>query len=214
VSEIFREIDEELRKENFAKLWQRYSPYIIGVVAVALVAAVVVWQWRQYEARERASEGERFQVALALLHDGKTKDAKTVFADLAQSGGERAVLARLELAALDAQAHDIAGAIATYDSIAADGSVDPAFRALATILGAQAQLANRVDPRQVIARLAPLAGSPGPWQPSAIELTGVAQLTAGDKKAAHRTFLGLANDPAAPQGLRQRAAEMVAIPAQ
>ena len=39
MSDIFREIDEELRRDNLLKLWQRYGRYVIGVVVLALLIA-------------------------------------------------------------------------------------------------------------------------------------------------------------------------------
>lgn len=209
MSDIFQEIEEELRRENFAKLWKRYAPYIIGILVVALVATGIVVGWRQYQARLRADEGERFQVAMNLLHAGKTKEARAAFAALAQGSSGRGVLARLQEAAIEARQGDDKAAIARYGAIASDDSVDPAFRHLATILQAQFQLAS-VDPHQIIDRLKPLTAMAGPWQPSALELTALAQLKAGDKKAAHATFQRLADDLAAPQGMRSHAAEMVA----
>jgi len=209
VSDIFKEIDEELRRENFAKLWARYGYYVVGfVVAIAIIAGVAV-TWRQYQARQRADEGERYQVALDLMHQNKLKEATNAFATLAQSGAQRAVLARFEEAAIMVRAGDLAGANARYEAIAADASVDPQFRDLAVILGAQYGLAKS-DPKQIVQRLQPLVDGAGPWRPSALELTALAQLKAGDRKAAHTAYQRLADDLSAPQGMRTRAAEMVA----
>jgi hypothetical protein len=209
VSEIFREIDEELRRENYARLWKRFGPYIIGVVVLAFVATGVFVAWRGYEARQRAAEGERFQVALGLLQAGKTSAAANAFADLAQSGGGGAVLARLETAAIENHEGKAADAIRQYGRIAGDESVDRAYRDLAIVLAAQDTLVKG-DPHKVIDLLRPLASASGPWQPSALELTALAQLKTGDRKAAHATYQHLADDLAAPPGMRSRAAEMVA----
>ncbi len=209
MSDIFKEIDEELRRENFAKLWQRYGYYVIGFVAVVIAATALFVGWRQYQERQRAEEGERYQVALDLMHQDKLQEASAAFAALAQSSAQRAVLARFEEAAILARRGDNAGAAARYEAIAADASVDPTFRDLATICAAQYGLAKG-DPRLIIARLEPLASAPGPWQPSALELTALAQIKAGDKKSARTNYQRLADDPTAPQGMRTRAAEMVA----
>jgi hypothetical protein len=209
VSDIFKEIDEELRRENFAKLWQRYGYYVIGFLVAVVILTGLVMAWRGYQARLRAEEGERYQVAMALLHQGKVKEADAAFAAMGQDSTRRAVLARFETAAIQAQTGDKAGAVARYEAIAGDAAVDPSFRDLATILAVQNGLANG-DPKRLIERLQPLTAGSGPWQPSALELTALAQLKAGDKKAAHATFQRLADDLAAPQGMRTRATEMVA----
>jgi hypothetical protein len=213
VSDIFKEIDEELRRENFAKLWARYGYYVIGFVIVVVLVTGVGVAWRQYQARLAADEGERYQVALDLLHQNKLREASAAFAALAQDSARRGVLARFEEAAILVHGGDTLGATARYEAIAADAAVDPALRDLATIMAAQYGLA-KTDPKQIVSRLQPMADSAGPWQPSALELTALAQLKAGDRKSAHATYQRLADNLAAPQGMRSRAAEMVAALAQ
>lgn len=213
VSDIFKEIEDELRRDNLAKLWQRYGYYVVGFLAAVVVATGVVVGWRQYAARLRADEGERYQVALDLMKGDKLQEAKAAFAALAQGSSERAVLARFEGAALLARSGDPAGAAARYAAIAADASIDQAFRDLATILSAQYGLASG-DPHAIVRRLRSLVDSAGAWRPSALELTALAQLKAGDKTAARANFQRLADDGGAPRGMRTRATEMVAALAQ
>ena len=213
MSDIFKEIDEELRRESFAKLWKRYGVYLIGFVVVVILGTGVYVGWRQYDARLRAEEGERYQIALDLMHQDKFKEANAAFAALAQNSARRAVLARFEEAAIMARNGDLAGATARYEAIAGDGSVDSAVRDLATILAAQYGLAHG-NAAQIITRLQPLVATDGPWRPSAIELTALAQLKTGDKKAARANYQRLADDRTVPQGMRTRAAEMAAALAQ
>lgn len=210
VSDIFREIDEELRRENVAKLWQRYGNYVIAVAVLAVVATAAVVGWREYQARQRQAEGAHYAEALALAGEGKDQAATAIFAEIGRNaGGGHAVLARLEEAALRAKAGDVEGAVAIYDALAHDGSVEPAFRDVATIMAARAGL-DKDDPKATIARLAALTDAANPWHATALELTALAQLKAGDKAAAHATYQRLADDLDAPQGLRARAAEMIA----
>src|SRR5215472_7652462 len=56
VSDIFREIDEELRRDNLLKLWQRYYRYIIGVVVLALVIAGAIVAWRNHQLSLRQAQ--------------------------------------------------------------------------------------------------------------------------------------------------------------
>lgn len=209
MSDIFQEVDEELRRENFAKLWARYGKYIIALAVLLVLATAGVVQWRQYQLHQREAEGARYVGALTLARDGKDHDAADAFAALArQASGGHATLARLEAAALKARAGDTDGAIAAYDALAADSAVDPLYRDVATLLSAQYALKNG-DPKAIIAKLAPLTGADNPWHPSALELTALAQLKAGDRTAARATYQRLADDLAAPQGLRARATEML-----
>jgi hypothetical protein len=210
VSDIFHEIDEELRRENFAKLWQRYGGYVIAIAVSIVVAVAAVVGWRAYQLRVHQAEGERYSLALDLARQGKDKDAQDVFAEVGrQARGGHATLAQLEDAALKAKGGDTKGAIAVYDALIAESSTDPAYRDLARLLAAQYELKDG-DASAVIARVAPLTSATNPWHPTALELTALAQLKTGNKVEARAVYQRIADDLAAPQGLRARAAEMAA----
>jgi len=210
LSDIFREIDEDLRKENLAKLWARYGRWVIVAAVLVVVATAVGVGWRQYRQQRSAAEGTRFAAALDLVRDGKDKDAADAFAALAQqAGGGHAMLARMEEAALKARMGDVAGALAIYDQLASDGSLDPVYRDAATLLAARAAL-DKGDAGGAIQRLKPLTDGTSPWHPFAIELMAFAEMKAGNSASARKSFRELADDPNAPPGARQRAAQMIA----
>ena len=108
-----------------------------------------------------------------------------------------------------AKSGDRKAAAAAYDRIAATAGLDPAFRQLATLLSVMQGMPER-DPHSVIDRLAPLTSTGNPWRSTALELTATARLQAGDKAGALEAYKMLADDLAAPQGTRARAAEMAA----
>jgi hypothetical protein len=208
VSDIFREIDEELRRENFQKLWQRYGKYAIAAAGAVVVLTALGVGWREYQLRERQAEGVRYAAALDLARQGKDKEAEANFTEMAQSaGGGRAILARLEAAALEAKT-DRQAAEGLYDAISKDGSVDPTYRDLANLLAARLQVDR--DPKTAAERLAPLTDPGNAYHATALELTAVAALKEGDIKTARATYQRLADDTTVPSGARARAAEMVA----
>jgi len=209
VTDIFREIDEELRRDNFLRLWQRYGKYVIAL-AVALVAVTaVIGGWREYRSRQRQAEGVRFAAAADLANQGNFKNAADAFLEMAQaSSGGRSTLSRFAAASVKGKMGDAAGAAAIYDQLAADGSNPPIYRDLATLLAVRFTLDK--DPKAAVERLKPLTDAANPWHATALELTALAELKSGDKAAAQKTYKGLADDLTAPSGTRARAAEMVA----
>lgn len=209
MSDIFREIDEELRRDNLLKLWSRYGRYIVALAVVALMLAGGVVAWRDHQRSERLEQSARYAGALGLARAGKTADAAIVFAAIAREGGGYAVLASFEDAALLAKLSDRKGAVAAYDRIAANSAVNSAFRDLA-ILDRVMATPPAADPKAAITRLAPLTAPGNPWRPTAIELTAAARLELGERKSALALYKNLADDPATPRNLRARAAEMVA----
>lgn len=208
MSDIFREIEDELRRENLRQLWKRYGKYIIVLAVAAVVATAAVMGWRAYQNKQRAARGVEYAAALALVRANKPADAASAFAKLAsESDSGRAVLARLEEASAKLDAGDTPGAIAIYDRLAADGSIDPKFRDAATILAARYTL-DKGDVKAVIAKLKPLTVATSPWHGLAQELTALAELQAGDKTKARQDFKALAGDAAVSPDIRQRAQAM------
>ena len=100
MTDIFQEVDEEVRREKLKKLWQRYGNFII---AACLLVVVAVGAWRGYEwweTKKAAENGAAFEQAVTLAESGKQQEAEAAFAKLATDGsaGYR-VLARLREAA-------------------------------------------------------------------------------------------------------------------
>jgi hypothetical protein len=207
VSDIFREIDEELRRDNLLKLWSRYGRYIIAIAVFALAVAGGIVAWRDHQLSERRAQSARYAAALTLARDGTEADAVKVFAAIAHEGGGYSILASFEEAALLAKSGDREKAAAAYDRIAAASDFDSNLRGLAVLLSA-VQRMPEADPHTTIDRLEPLTASGSPWRPTAIELTALARLQSGDKAGALDLFKSLADDLATPQALRARAAEI------
>jgi hypothetical protein len=209
VDDIIREIEDDLRSDRFKRLWTRYHNhvYAAAVILVVAVAGYEFWHYRQLEAR--AAEGARFHAALMQVEAGDTAGASQALEALGRdAGGGYAVLARLYDADLLAKKGDVDGALQRYDALAADGGVDQLFRDLATVLGAGLRV-DRDDPQSVIQRLQPLTGETSTWRYSARELTAVAALRAGNPAEARTQLTRLSDDALAPQGIRQRAAELL-----
>ena len=209
MSDIFREIDEELRRDNLLKLWARYGRYVAALAVLVLMVAGGIVAWRDHQLSERRAQSARYASALSLAREGKEAEAAKVFGAISQERGGYALLASFEEAELLAKSGDRKGAVVAYDRIASAGDLDPAFRGLAVLLSVMHGMAE-ADPRSTIERLAAMTATGNPWRPTALELTAVARLKSGDRIGALELYKSLADDLAAPPGLRSRAAEMAA----
>ncbi|HXC29529.1 MAG TPA: tetratricopeptide repeat protein, partial [Stellaceae bacterium] len=163
MSEIFREIDEELRRDNLLKLWKLYGRYVIGVVVVVMLIAAGIVAWRNHQLSLRQAQSERYQAALALIQQGKDAEAAKIFASVGTEGGSYAQLAAFETADLSAKSGDAKGAIAEYDKLAASTDLDSELRDVATLLSVMNGFAD-TDAQKIIDRLKPLAGGDSPWR--------------------------------------------------
>lgn len=210
---VFREIDEELRHENYAKLWKRYGKYIIAL-ALGLIAGVAGYQaWRTYDINTRTALGERFAIALNLGEGKDTQAAVDAFSGLsADASGGYAMLARFQEAALLARNGRRADSVAAYRQLANDGGIDVIYRDLALLLGITHEInspAGITTAAELRSRLAPLTADDNPWRHSALEITALLEKRAGNRSLARELFTRLGSDAMTPRGIRSRANEML-----
>jgi hypothetical protein len=193
-TDIVREVDEELRREQVEKLWLQYRNYILAAAAVIVlvVAGYKAWQWQQ--AQQAATSGAAFEMALGQLRDGKKDDAAKALEAIASSGaGAYPVLAGLRLAALDADAGKGDVALARYETIAKGAAVDANIRGFASIQAAQLRL-DKADFTEMQTRLNDLAKPDSVWRQSARQLLGLAAYKAGKLTEAEDQFSLILND--------------------
>lgn len=210
MSEIFNEIDEDLRREQLKKLWDRYSIVIVAA-AILIVAAVGGWRGYMYlEAKKAAEAGSAFEAAISLSDQGKSAEAEAAFAKIAADGskGYRG-LARLRAAA-EAAKRDPQAAGKLYDAIAADSAVSGSEQDLARIRAGS--LLMESEPYAAMRqRLEPASGEDRTYRHTARELLALSAWRANDAAAARQWLDMIGNDPRTPASIRSRAEALQAL---
>jgi hypothetical protein len=212
VADIFREVDEEVRREQLKKLWDRYGN-LIAAAAILVVAGIAGWRgYGWWEAKKAAESGAAFEAASTLAEAGKHSEAEVAFAKIASEGtsGYRS-LARVREAAELAQT-DAKAALAAYDEIAADGAVGPVLQDLAT-LRAGAILIDTGAFAEARTRLEPLTGNDRTFRHTARELLVLAAWRAGDMTLGKRWIDMIMTDLQTPPATRSRVEMLVALSA-
>jgi hypothetical protein len=210
VSEIFDEVNEDVRRDQLKKLWDQYSIYIIAG-ALLIIASVGGWRGYQYlEAKKAAEAGAAFDKAAELSEANKHAEAEAAFADLAAKApaGYR-VLARLRTAA-EVASRDQQAAARMFDEIAADRSVGVAEQDLARVRAAQLLLESTTYPNMKT-RLEAAAASGATFRHTARELLALSAWRANDSAATRQWLDLIANDGETPPSLRSRAEALQAL---
>lgn len=217
MSDIFREVDEDIRRDKLVSFWQRYGGAVVAsaVLIVVGTAGYVGWKhWRTGQMEERTAV---LSTALSKIRPEQnaapvdTKAGADALAQAAQQlGGGHATIARLYEAGLRARDGQRDQAIALYDSLAGDSEATPLLRDLALLMSIQLQV-DTGDIAALQGRLAPLLATGNAWRASATELAGLLAIRSGDNARAAELFRGLAEDADAPQGVRARATELAAF---
>jgi hypothetical protein len=210
VSELFDEVDEDVRRDQLKKLWEQYSIYIVAG-ALLIIAAVGGWRGYEYlEAQKAAEAGAAFDKAVELSEANKHSEAEAAFDELAAKApsGYR-MMARLRAAA-ETATRDPKAAAKLYDDIAADRSAGATAQELARIRAAELQLDNSSYP-DMLKRLEPATTPGATYRHTARELLALSAWRAGDGAAARQWLDLIANDGETPPSLRSRAEALQAL---
>ncbi|WP_315832309.1 tetratricopeptide repeat protein [Bradyrhizobium prioriisuperbiae] len=210
MSELFDEVDEELRREQLKKLWDRYSIFIIGAV-VLIIAAVAGWRGYQYWEGKRAAEaGAAFEAAVTLAEQNKQTEAEAAFTKLAADApaGYR-TLARLR-AASETASRDPQAAIKLFDAIAADGSVGQSEQDLAKTRSGLL-LIDTAPYDEIRQRLEPVTAGGRAFRHTARDLLALSAWRANDVAAARQWVELIMNDAESPGSIRNRAEALQAL---
>lgn len=207
---LMREVDEELRREQFQKMWDQYGTYIVGA-ALALLIGVAAYKWnegRRIAAADRA--GQQFEEALNFAAGGQEADARKILQTISMgSGAAYPVLAQLALAGQNVKAGNSADAITAYE-LAASKATDPLIRDYARLQSTALKI-DSADFTEVKNRLNDLIGDKNPWRYLARELMGVAAIRSGQLEEARSLLAPMSADPRASAAVRERAGALMNV---
>jgi hypothetical protein len=210
LSDIFQEVDEEVRREQLKRLWDRYG---VLLIAACVLVVIAVAGWRTYEwweGKKAAEAGSAFQAAVVLSTEGKSKEAEESFAKLATTGTPSyRMLAKLREASETAR-RDPKAAVAIYDQLAADGSLGQVLQDLAALRAATV-LVDTVPYSEIAQRLEPLTAADRTFRHSARAMLALAAWRAKDATAMRKWTDMILADAETPSGTRGQIQILLAL---
>ena len=206
MTDIFREVEEEVRREHYAELWKKYGDYVIAGAALLIIAAAGIQLWRIHEQQEQGKASATYAIASQMLDGGAAGSAALTFDKLAQTApGGYAQLALLQKANALYAAGNTAQAVETYKQVAAKG--DPLLAPVARIRAAWATVDSA--PRSDIdTLLKPPLDQTSPWRPIAREIVAYDDYRNGATAKALSEFQAISKDKDAPAAVRRRSEVM------
>ena len=210
MSDIFREVDEEVRREQLTKLWQRYGGFFIAA-CVLLVLAVGGWRaYEWWETKKAAEAGAAFEAATALSDQGKHKEAEDAFAKLSADGtATYRMLARFR-EATELVHRDPKAAVAIYDRLAGDAGIGLPLQDLA-VLRAAMILVDTASYDEIRQRLEPLTAPDRAFRHSARATLALSAWKAKNATAMKRWTDMILADAETPAGTRGQIQMLLAL---
>jgi hypothetical protein len=210
MTEFFREVDEDVRRDRVLRYWTKYR-YLLIALAVLVVAGTGGWRlYGHYRDEAAQAASAKYEAAGQLSRDGKSAEAAAAFDALSKTAPRGyEILARLR-AADERAAGDPQAAIKAYEALAADPGFDPAFKDFAKLRAAMLRL-DGDDPLEFERRFAPLASDSFPYHHQIRELLGLAALKRNAFDSAANWFDGIVSDTRAPAGVRMRAQALLGL---
>ena len=210
-SEAFmREVDDAVRQDQLLTFWQRFGRWIIAAVVIGLAAFGAWLYWQHHSKTQSEAVSEQMDKAITTAIGGSAPDAAQLdaLANASQPGFRAGAL--LVRAGVAARKGDNKAAVAAYQAMAADSSLDQPYRDLALIRQTALEFEG-LKPQQVVDRLKPLAVEGGPWFGSAGELVAIAYMKMRKPELAGPMFAAMAKDQGVPQSIRSRARQMAGL---
>lgn len=210
MTDIFDEVEENIRQERFAQLFKRYGLLALLVVVLVL-AGVGGWQAYEYWQRQQAASfGEELDAGTELLAKNDLAGAEAKFTALiakASPGYKAAAL--MERAGARVAQGDNENALKDLDEavkVAPEPTMKDLARLKAALVAADFQDFKTLEPR-----LTKMIEDAGPFQFQARELLGMEALEAGEPEKAREQFDFLTLALEAPEGVRERAGVALAV---
>ena len=205
MTDIFHEVEEDVRRERYEQLWKKYGDYVIAAIAVIAIGIAGYKFWQRYETQQLINASSQLNAAEKLAEAGENASAAAAFANLAKTAPSGyADLARLAEAGSLLAAGNRSEGLALYKSIAATSSP---LASMARVRAAWA-MADTAPKSELQNLLAPLTAPSSAWRFVAGEILAYADYHAGNLKAAQAEFESLAKNSDVPRTLRGRADAM------
>ena len=204
MSDIFQEIDEDLRQDKVARLWKAYGKYLVAL-AVFIILVIASYRFIEHKnEKNREQTSELYELASETGRSGDKKAAIELLSDeMFDENIGYSIISKLRKAALAKSNNDLEGTEIVLKEIITNEDIPLYLRDLARLKLFASDSDNNSSQLEV------LIEEEGPWKFLALELKGGIQLEGGNLKEARSIFKELTDDANTPNNLRRRASEIL-----
>lgn len=204
MSDVFEEVEENLRTERWIALAKRWWPVAAGIVAAVILVVAGFWFFDARKGWTGAEASQAYQRGIDAIEADNLSGAEAAFVEAEEAGnpGYRA-LALMQRAGLRVDRREFAEAVTLFDE-AADVTDEPLLSDIASLKAAWI-LMDTASIEDLTVRLSPLTEDGRPFRYHAREALALARLQHGQGDAARQQLQALTLELDVPEPVRQRA---------
>lgn len=211
-ADVFREVDEDYRRERMIAFWRRYGTAFLALAVVAMIASFGYNYYVSREVARKMAETETFEQLLSNIKPGNEAEAVIALSTYAASAKPaQATLAHFAEAAIRQHMGNDTAAAQVYHQIADGDQASPEMKDLAVVRLGYISV-DAAKPEEALApRLEAIAAKNSPWRYSAREVLALLKAKDGKRDDAAKMLSSLTEDPGAPPDLAQRARSLAEL---
>ena len=212
MSDIFQEVDKELREEKYKTIWAKYKYYIIGILIIFIFGVGFNSFWKQYASNEINDRSSRFFAAMELAQEDKTSSIlmlQEFISKEKKSAQYHVMIAGFAEAAIRRSEKDFSGALKIYDDIG-NNNISVFYKDFAKLSSSEMLIATKNISEAKI-RLEELSSSSSDLKFIAKEYLGYILINDGNLSKAKDIFKSLAEEASVSLNMKNRSKEILSI---
>ena len=169
MADIFDEVSEDLRKDQYKQIWLKYKKFIIVFVSIFVLSVVTIRYIEYYQEKKKIEIATLYFDGLEEFRNKNYEKAEVIFKEISKdSDFGYKVLSYFKLANINLNKKDYLSMVMYYDKIIGLDNINKAYKDYALIL----KITNspNINNNNKVKLLKPFLSSPSEFQPIASEL--------------------------------------------
>ena len=169
MADIFDEVSEDLRKDQYKQIWLKYKKIIISFISIFVLSVIAFKYIQHYQENKKIEVATLYFDGLNEIKNKNYEKAELIFKEIIKSADlGYIVLSYFKLASINLNKRDFQSMEGYYDKIINLENINKSYREYALFL----KITNspNINNDKKIELLKPILTSPGEFQPIASEL--------------------------------------------
>ena len=204
---FIREVDEDVKNDDFKVLWNKYGTYIVAFVVIVVTVAVCFDRIKVWKAEQNKIKKENYMAA-AQLKENPDDTIVALQKISTQGNGILADFAKLQIANVLLIQEKNDEALTMLQEISNDNNVDGSVKNIALIKLASYKV-DTMSTAEVEDLLQPVLNENSSWTPIAKDLLAISAIREGNIEKAKQLYNEILKIKDLPEGFKTKIQDML-----